>query len=241
MATLPGLQIDGHKSQASSFSRKKKVFDPEAVLPDIMSDKPLKPSRNPPAMTFWDYFGFLRFLRPIFRVIRGLHTHDLTAGGRVKKPMDVESNVPLEISLFLENYAGWLIKQELLPPSIAGALITNIAALQSIETSLERIRNTPLPFAYQAHLRICTWCVDIPNVVSTPRLTLGRIYIFTLPFQIYASYGWLTIPFVFFYSSSNKKIMIMIHFWQSYRLQFVPTSGFPRNRRTDVREFKRAF
>lgn len=174
MATLPDLQIDGHKSQASSFSRKKKVFDPEAVLPDIMSDKPLKPSRNPPAMTFWDYFGFLRFLRPIFRVIRGLHTHDLTAGGRVKKPMDVESNVPLEISLFLENYAGWLIKQELLPPSIAGALITNIAALQNIETSLERIRNTPLPFAYQAHLRICTWCVDIPNVVSTPRLTSGK-------------------------------------------------------------------
>jgi len=49
--------------------------------------------------------------------------------------------------------------------------------LQSIETSLERIRNTPLPFAYQAHLRICTW-----------------IYIFTLPFQIYTAYGWLTIP-----------------------------------------------
>jgi putative membrane protein len=180
VATLPVSQADGTKSSASSFSRasrKKKVFDPEAALPDVMSDRPLKPSRNPPASSFWDYFGFLRFLRPIFRVIRGLHTHDLTAGGRVKKPMGVESNVPLEISLFLESYAGYLIAEDLLPPVIAGALVSNIAALQNIETGLERIRNTPLPFAYQAHLRICTW-----------------IYIFSLPFQIYSAYGWLTIP-----------------------------------------------
>ena len=32
--------------------------------------------------------------------------------------------------------------------------------------------------------------------------------------------------------------MIMIYFWQSYRLQFVPTSRLPRNWRTDVREFE---
>jgi predicted membrane chloride channel (bestrophin family) len=176
-ASLPVLHTDGNRSQASSFSRKKKIFDPEAALPDVMSDRPLKPSRNPPPTTLWDYSGFLRFLRPIFRVIRGRHTHDLTAGGRIKKTMGVESNVPLEISLFLQSYAGWLIKEDLLPGAIASALVGNIAALQNIETSLERIRNTPLPFAYQAHLRICTW-----------------IYIFTLPFQIYTAYGWLTIP-----------------------------------------------
>lgn len=162
VATLPVLQPDGSKSQASSFSRasRKKVFDPEAALPDVMADRPLKPSRNPPATSFWDYAGFLRFLRPIFRVIRGQHTHDLTAGGRFRAPMGVESNVPLEISLFLQSYAGWLIEQEFLPPVVAGALVANIAALQNIETGLERIRNTPLPFAYQAHLRICTWCVS---------------------------------------------------------------------------------
>lgn len=173
VATLPVLQTDGNKSQASSFSRasrKKKVFDPEAALPDVMSDRPLKPSRNPPPTTFWDYFGFLRFMRPIFRVIRGQHTHDLTAGGRTKKPMGVESNVPLEITLFLESYAGWLIEQDLLPGAISGALVANIAALQNIETSLERIRNTPLPFAYQAHLRICTWCV--PNSFHSASLVL---------------------------------------------------------------------
>lgn len=185
IASLPVLQSDENKSPASSFSasRKKKIFDPEAALPNVISDRPLKPSRNPPATTFWDHLGFLRFLRPIFRVIRGQHTHDLTAGGRVKKRMDVESNVPLEISLFLESYAGWLINQGLLPGPIAGALVSNIAALQNIETSLERIRNTPLPFAYQAHLRICTWCVSLCFCSETPSYVslLAVHLLFTFP------------------------------------------------------------
>lgn len=160
--------------------RKPHQYYPEAALPDITADKPLRGSRNPPETTFWDYFSMLRFLRPLIRVIQGKSTSDLTAGGRVKKAMNVDSNVPLEISLFLSSYVNHVLRSGFVQPAIATSLVNNLSSLQDINTNLERIRNTPLPFAYQAHLRICMW-----------------IYIFTLPFQIYTAYKWLTIPYAF--------------------------------------------
>jgi putative membrane protein len=139
--------------------RRQKTFDPEQVLPVFVSDQPLGPARNPPEPTFWDYFGFLRIFRPVVRLIRGRKTGDLTVSGRKKKKMDVESNVPLEITLFLSSYLAWLLRNGLLQPAIATGMVTNISSLQDTFNNLERIRNTPLPFAYQAHLRISLWCV----------------------------------------------------------------------------------
>jgi len=43
--------------------------------------------------------------------------------------------------------------------------------------NLDRIRSTPIPFAYQAHLRMSMW-----------------LYLFFLPFQIFTAFGYLTIP-----------------------------------------------
>jgi len=157
--------------------RRQNTFDPEQVLPVFISDKPLGPARNPPKATFWDYFGFLRIFRPVIRLIRGRKTGDLTMSGRKKKKMDVESNVPLEISLFLSSYLAWLLRNGLLQPAIATGMVTNISSLQDTFNNLERIRNTPLPFAYQAHLRISLW-----------------IYLFFLPFQMYDAFKVLTIP-----------------------------------------------
>jgi ion channel-forming bestrophin family protein len=139
--------------------RRQKTFDPEQVLPVFASDQPLGPARNPPEATFWDYFGFLRVFRPVIRLIRGRKTGDLTVSGRKKKKMDVESNVPLEITLFLSSYLAWLLRNGLLQPAIATGMVTNISSLQDTFNNLERIRNSPLPFAYQAHLRISLWCV----------------------------------------------------------------------------------
>ena len=73
--------------------------------------------------------------------------------------MDVESNVPMEITLFLNSYLAWLLSNGLLQPAIATGMVNNISALQDTFNNLERIRNTPLPFAYQAHLRISLWSV----------------------------------------------------------------------------------
>jgi len=89
----------------------------------------------------------------------------------------VESNIPLEITLFLNSYLAWLMGNGLLQPAIATGLMNNIGMLQDAMSNLERIRNTPLPFAYQAHLRISLW-----------------LYLFFLPFQLYSAFKWLTIP-----------------------------------------------
>ena len=45
----------------------------------------------------------------------------------------------------------------LVQPAVASALVNNIATLQDTLSNLERIANTPLPFAYQAHLRMSLW------------------------------------------------------------------------------------
>jgi hypothetical protein len=166
-ATLDDLNSSGEKTDIGTPRRappkRQKTFDPEQVLPVFASDKPLEPARNPPAATFWDYFGFLRFLRPVFRFIRGRKSRDLTATGRKKKQINVESNIPLEISLFLSSYLAWLLRNGLLQPAIATGMVANISNLQDTFNNLERIRNSPLPFAYQAHLRISLWSVVVAS------------------------------------------------------------------------------
>lgn len=177
---LPSLNgSDEEKTQTGTLPRKtrRKKFDPEQVLPVFNSSQPLHPARSPPSATFWDYFGFLRLFRPIFRLARGRKADDLTMSGRVRKRMDVESNVPLEITLFLSSYLAWLMKTGLLQPAIATGLVTNIGALQDTFNNLERIRNTPLPFAYQAHLRISVWFVYcyVPLCADTDEVSFGQV------------------------------------------------------------------
>ncbi len=48
--------------------------------------------------------------------------------------------------------------------------------LQDSLNTLERVLTTPLPFAYQAHLKVSIWA-----------------FLFFLPFQIYDALGYLTI------------------------------------------------
>lgn len=176
-STAASEKSDSGSLPHKGSSRRHKNFDPEQALPVVPSDQPLQPARSPPKPTFWDYFGCLRPLRPLVRLVRGRTSKDLTASGRVKKQTDVESNIPLEITLFLSSYLAWLLRNGLLQPAIATGLVTNISNLQDALNNLERIRNTPLPFAYQAHLRLSLW-----------------LYLLFLPFQIYDSFKVLTIP-----------------------------------------------
>ena len=50
----------------------------------------------------------------------------------------------------------------LLNPAIATGLTTNLTTLQDTLSNLERVCNTPLPFAYQVHLRMTLW-YDLPK------------------------------------------------------------------------------
>jgi predicted membrane chloride channel (bestrophin family) len=167
-------------SLGRAFAKKKK-FDPEAVLPSLMSERPLRPARNPPESGFFDYFPIFRFFRFVFRGFKR-RVVDKSAGsrnmfGKKRRGPIVESNVPLEITLYLQSYNAWLLKHGLLQPAIATGIMNNLSSFQDTLANLDRIGNTPLPFAYQAHLRISLW-----------------LYLFLLPFQIYSAFKYLTIP-----------------------------------------------
>ena len=150
-----------------STLRKKpaRKFDPESALADIPSEHPLQPARNPPNTTLYDYLPFLRIFKPILRPISRRaradddvkHHRRSAITGRKIRPEAADSNVPLEITLFMTNYFAWLMRQGLLTPASATTMINSINSLQDTVTSLERIKNTPLPFAYQAHLRMSLW------------------------------------------------------------------------------------
>ncbi|KAF9041401.1 Bestrophin, RFP-TM, chloride channel-domain-containing protein [Panaeolus papilionaceus] len=154
------------------------TFDPEAALPSVESDQPLKPARSPPEWTIFDYFPILRLFRWLYRV--AFDRQKLKENRRRKrKAYDhiVESHVPLEISLVLSNYSAFLMKNGFVQAPIATAITNSLILLQDTVCNLERICNTPLPFAYQAHLRMSLW-----------------LYLLLLPFQIYTFFGYITIP-----------------------------------------------
>ncbi|KAF8801148.1 UPF0187-domain-containing protein [Phlegmacium glaucopus] len=179
----------GHVSRGTSYStildNKQQAQVPPfpSVTPDLeaslplptISDHPLKPARNPPPVTVYDYIPAFSLIRWLIRHM--LHRANPDGKKRKKRQGNVESHIPLEISLVLSNYSGWLMWSELVEPAIATGMTTNLASLQDTVLNLERICNTPLPFAYQVHLRMSLW-----------------LYLTFLPFQIYLAYGVITIP-----------------------------------------------
>jgi len=124
-----------------------------------------------------DYFPILRLFGWIRRGFTRRSEEEKKRKKRKAYSEIVESHIPLEILLALSNYSAYLMKHDLVKPAIASGLTNNILLLTDAVSNLERICNTPLPFAYQAHLRMSLW-----------------IYLLLLPFQIYSFYGIITIP-----------------------------------------------
>lgn len=161
-----GVSLDEvEKMGWHNTARLKDGFDPEKVLPTLLSDVPLRPSRNPPADGFFTYFPVFRPLKRFRKVFsRDRENRDddgdseLDAAERKRKNREpTDSNVPLEIITYLNGYNAFLIKNGFLPPAAATSLTNTISALHDAISGLDRIRTTPLPFAYQAHLRMSLW------------------------------------------------------------------------------------
>jgi hypothetical protein len=149
------------------------VFNPEQVLPQIEpKGVRLRKARNSPKPSIYDYVPPLVLIKPIVALVRfpiqklrrklspDSHRGDTTKldiFGRRVRPAIIHSNVPFEIALFLSTYLAWLQKQGLVAPSIATGLTNNINTLHDLIANVNRIRNTPIPFAYQAHLRMSMW------------------------------------------------------------------------------------
>lgn len=90
------------------------TFDPEKVLPTVASEQPLKPGRNPPETSIYDYIPLFRFLKwltliifrrtaSLTRMTDGHQKMGRDALGRKRKMGSIESNVPMEICLYLSR------------------------------------------------------------------------------------------------------------------------------------------
>jgi putative membrane protein len=144
-------------------------FYPEKVLPVVYSDHPLRPSRMPPSTGFFDYFPILRPIKRLRKFFgqkmvedeeaeRFIESRSRDWDYLVRKKVDpVESNVPLQIMMYIHGYNSFLQKKGLVSAPVGAALMNTINALQDAIHGLDRIKTTPLPFAYQAHLRMAVW------------------------------------------------------------------------------------
>jgi putative membrane protein len=144
-------------------------FCPEKVLPVVYTDHPLRPSRQPPKTGFFDYFPILRPIKRITKYFKPkdvethedetfIQSHSAEWDYLVRKKTEpVDSNVPLQIMLYINSYNAFLQRSNLLTPPAGATLTSTINALQDAISGLDRIKATPLPFAYQAHLRMTVW------------------------------------------------------------------------------------
>ncbi|KAB5591670.1 Bestrophin protein [Ceratobasidium theobromae] len=162
-------------------------FDPESALPKIKPDNVhLAPARLPPEIGFFEFFPIFMPLKSLYKFLKErtnknqkdneAQNRNTWTGKKIHRPV-VESVVPLEIALYLSSYFNFLMTKDLLRPAAATSFNNNLHALQDAAVQLRRVATTPIPFAYQAHLRMAVW-----------------LYLLFLPFQIYDSLGWLTIP-----------------------------------------------
>ena len=91
-------------SHNGSVFAKADPYDPEAVLPVVESEYVLKPARNPPHVSLYDFFPFLRLFRWLWRHLTGKPRHDNVRSRKRKAFAEIaESQIPLEILLVLSK------------------------------------------------------------------------------------------------------------------------------------------
>jgi ion channel-forming bestrophin family protein len=96
----------------------------------------------------------------------------------IKQSKDNLGNLPLEILTHLQSYVDTLIGNATLSNGIVQSnIFIALGAMSDVLTGTERVLNTPLPIAYSISISQITW-----------------VYVILLPFQLYATLGWLTVP-----------------------------------------------
>ncbi|ORY10309.1 Bestrophin, RFP-TM, chloride channel-domain-containing protein [Clohesyomyces aquaticus] len=94
---------------------------------------------------------------------------------RSKKPL---GNLPLEILNHLSSYVHSIIDNGTLSIGLyQNQAITSIVQLNEVMVGVERVLQTPLPIAYSIAISQITW-----------------VYVMMLPFQLWESLRWVTIP-----------------------------------------------
>ncbi|KAF8880634.1 Bestrophin, RFP-TM, chloride channel-domain-containing protein [Infundibulicybe gibba] len=153
-------------------------------------ERSLFPAHMPPEHHLFDLFPFSLLAGALTRrgkEVSGRKAARLRARNRGMHSSTVSHDIPLEISLYLSSYISSLQTRNIGDVPTINTLMSALEQLVHGLTGLERILTTPIPFSYSFHL----WAVTV-------------IYCLALPFQIYDTLNWLTIPgtiipsFIFF-------------------------------------------
>jgi putative membrane protein len=96
----------------------------------------------------------------------------------IKRATQPLGNLPLEILTYLNAYFEAVFTNGTLKsPIVYGQIMTAIGSLTDTQAGAERVLTTPLPAGYN---------ILISQIVL--------MYVYLLPFQLYGSLGWVTIP-----------------------------------------------
>ncbi|KAF5310092.1 hypothetical protein D9619_010530 [Psilocybe cf. subviscida] len=148
----------------------------------------LHPAQNPPKYGLFDIFPFSLLVG--WLVHNGKHVSGKKGAAILREQMHSQTtshNLPLELSLYLSSYIASLQNRKICDVPTTNTLIAALNQLVDSLTGLERVLTSPIPFSYTVHL----WSITI-------------IFCLALPFQIWTTLQWLTIPgtivigFIFF-------------------------------------------
>jgi len=186
-ATTPGevgTKIETPENRG--VPRLRQTSKSDANSSDTLRETELLPARDPPQYSYFDLFPFslmVKFLTKRGRKLKGKKAATL----RAKLQHHSTQNLPLEISLYISSYIAALQSRKAIDAATTSNLIAALNQLVDALTGLERILTTPIPYSYSIHL----WSVTV-------------LYLFFLPFQLWPTLKYLTIPgtigasFIFF-------------------------------------------
>jgi putative membrane protein len=102
------------------------------------------------------------------------------------------SNVPLSIHCHLREWFSSCLDAGVIRAPYDGMMAGNLTTLRSVGNDLYRIRTTPTPFAYQAHLRMITilFLIFFPLTMFE---TLGWSMVFAAALLAFIYFGLLDI------------------------------------------------
>ena len=96
----------------------------------------------------------------------------------MKKSKDNLGNIPLEILTYLQSYVDITVTNGTLSNGIVHSnIFSNMQMMSDCLSGTERILNHPMPVAYSISIAQITW-----------------VYVMLLPFQLYDTLRWITIP-----------------------------------------------
>ncbi|KAG8743272.1 hypothetical protein FRC11_013917, partial [Ceratobasidium sp. 423] len=148
----------------------------------------LAPANNPPGWAIYDMWPFSYLAHASAGVTQsGNHIAGTKAAKIRVKQRVVTLNVPLEITFYLSSYISALQQRKVIDVPTTNTLLLGLNQLVDSLSGLERVLASPIPFSYGAQL----W-------------TSCFLYLTFLPFQLWQSLKYITIPatatvsFIFF-------------------------------------------